>query len=100
MEPDVAPAPVVFVSTGEDIRRRSSWLLLKEPQFYDPIGVRAAKLRGLKDALIGCTATLQKHVCKHAVLADSGVPLRKRAVAALASSICVSVSSVPAASDD
>jgi hypothetical protein len=57
------------------------------------------KLRGLKDALGSCTAALQKQVHKHSALAAHAKPLCKRAVAALAASICASATSVPAGDD-
>jgi hypothetical protein len=76
------------------VTKRSPRLALKESQLYEPVAVRAMKIRGLRDALGGCTAALQKQVKKHAALASYAKPLRKRAVAALAGSICVSSSSV------
>jgi hypothetical protein len=57
------------------------------------------KLRGLKDALGSCTAALQKQVTKHGVLTAHAKPLRKRAVAALATTICASAPSVRAGDD-
>jgi hypothetical protein len=58
------------------------------------------KIRGLRDALGGCTAALQKQVKKHGALAANAKPLGKRAVAALAATICASSSPVPSAADD
>jgi hypothetical protein len=57
------------------------------------------KLRGLKDALGSCTAALQKQVTKHGVMTAHAKPLRKRAVAALATTICASAPSVRAGDD-
>ncbi|KAM0849200.1 hypothetical protein ACQ4PT_053873 [Festuca glaucescens] len=79
--------------------KRSSRLALKEPPHYEPVEARAMKLRGLKDALGSCTAALQKQVHKHSALAAHAKPLRKRAVAALAASICASAPSVPTGDD-
>jgi hypothetical protein len=74
--------------------KRSPRLALKESQLYEPVAVRAMKIRGLKDALGSCTAALQKQVQKHSVLTAGARPLRKRAVTALAASICASPASV------
>ncbi|KAM0827544.1 hypothetical protein ACQ4PT_068131 [Festuca glaucescens] len=79
--------------------KRSSRLALKEPPHYEPVEARAMKLRGLKDALGSCTAALQKQVHKHSALAAHAKPLRKRAVAALAASICAFAPSVPTGDD-
>jgi hypothetical protein len=57
------------------------------------------KIRGLCDALGGCTAPLQKQVKKHAALDACAKPMHARAIRALAASICSS-SSVQAASND
>ncbi|KAM0865742.1 hypothetical protein ACQ4PT_043064 [Festuca glaucescens] len=67
---------------------------------YEPVAVRAMKIRGLKDALGGCTAALQKQVQKHSVLTGGARPLRKHAVAALAASICASAAPVLDGADD
>jgi hypothetical protein len=88
---DTAPAPLVV--------KRSPRLALKEPQLYESIEAGAVKLRGLHDALGGCTAALQKQVKKHSALSAHAKPLRKRAVAAIAASICASSSPVQAGSD-
>jgi hypothetical protein len=58
------------------------------------------KLRGLKDTLDGCTAALQKQVHKHNMLSSGGRPLRKRAIAALAASVCASAAPVLDGADD
>jgi hypothetical protein len=55
--------------------------------------------RRIKDALGSCTAALQKQVHKHNALSAHAKPLRKRAVAALAASICASATSVPSSDD-
>jgi hypothetical protein len=78
--------------------KRSSRLASKEPQLYEPIEVRAVKLRGLKDALGGCTEALQRQLQKHGALGAVTKPLRKRAVDAFAAAICSS--SVPSGADD
>jgi hypothetical protein len=57
------------------------------------------KLRGLRDALGACTAALQKQVKKHSALSAYAKPLRKRAVAAIAASVCASSRPVQAGSD-
>jgi hypothetical protein len=57
------------------------------------------KLRGLKDALGSCTTALQKQVLKHGALHAHAKPLRKRAVAALAATICASSPPVQAGED-
>ncbi|KAM0919124.1 hypothetical protein ACQ4PT_008507 [Festuca glaucescens] len=89
----VAAAPVPLVA------KRSPRLALKESQLYELVVVRAMKIRGLRDALGGCTAALQKQVKKHAALASYAKPLRKRAVAVLAALIFASPSSVSDGSD-
>jgi hypothetical protein len=96
--PGTAVPPSVVDDAPAAPPKRSSRLASKESQLYDPVAVRAIKIRGLKDALEGCTSGLQKQVKKHGVLAAYARPLRKRAIKALTSSICVS--SVPAGSDD
>jgi hypothetical protein len=56
------------VSTRIEVRRhqaseedmRSSRLAIKASQNYEPVTERAMKIRGLRDVLGGCTATLQK----------------------------------------
>jgi hypothetical protein len=57
------------------------------------------KLRGLRDALGGCTAALQAQVKKHAALNACAKPLQARAIKALTASVCAS-SPVTSGSDD
>jgi hypothetical protein len=80
--------PAAAAETGE--LKRSSRLASKESQLYEPVEVRAIKLRGLKDALGGCTSTLQRQVKKHGVLNRRAKPLGKRAVKAITASLCAS----------
>jgi hypothetical protein len=99
LEPE-PPAPPVDAPVAPPVAgKRSSRLALKEPAHYEPVEVRAMKLRGLKDALGSCTAALQKQVTKHGVMTAHAKPLRKRAVAALAATICASAPSVRAGDD-
>jgi hypothetical protein len=100
----VLPTPTVVVPiTGAEpapfVVKRIPRLALNEPQLYEPIEARAVKLRGLRDTLGGCTAALQKQVRKHSVLTAYAKPLRKRAVAAIAASVCASSSPVQAGPD-
>jgi hypothetical protein len=88
---DAVPAPLVV--------KRSPRLALKEPQLYEPIEARAVKLCGMRDALGGCTAAVQKQVKKHSALMAYAKPLRKRAVAAIAASVYTSSSPVQAGPD-
>jgi hypothetical protein len=81
--------PLLLVSV-----KRSSRLASKEFQLYKPVEVHAMKSRGLKDALDGCIAVLQKQVRKHGAFSA----VTKRAVDALSAMICAS--SVPSGSDD
>jgi hypothetical protein len=78
--------------------KRSSRLASMESQLYEPVEVRAVKLCGLKDALGGCTAALQKQVKKHGALGVVSKPLLKRAVDAFSATICST--SVPSGADD
>jgi hypothetical protein len=78
--------------------KRNFPLASKEPQLYEPIEARTIKLRGLKDALGGCTAALQKQVKKHGALGVVSKPLLKRAVDAFSATICST--SVPSGADD
>jgi hypothetical protein len=50
-----APPPVATGGIGEP--KCSSRLASKESQLYEPVEVRAIKMRGLKDALGRCTST-------------------------------------------
>jgi hypothetical protein len=84
----VVPQPAVPERGGEP--KRSSRLASKESPLYEPVEVRAIKLRGLKDALGSCTSTLQRQVKKHGVLDVRAKPLGKRAVKAITSSLCAS----------
>jgi hypothetical protein len=57
------------------------------------------KLRGLRNALSGCTAALQAQVKKHVALNACAKPLWARAIKALTASVCAS-SLVTTGSDD
>jgi cytochrome c553 len=85
-EPIAPAAPAAPPAAG----KHNTCLALKEPAHYEPVEVRAVKLRGLKDALGSCTAALQKQVLKNRAMTAYAKPLRKRAVAALAATICAS----------
>ncbi|KAM0925015.1 hypothetical protein ACQ4PT_004476 [Festuca glaucescens] len=62
LEPDVvAPTASTAVAPAPKVKR-STRLALKEPAHYEPVELRAMKLRGLKDALGSCTTALQKQV--------------------------------------
>jgi hypothetical protein len=99
LEPE-PPAPLVDAPVAPPVAgKRSTRLALKEHAHYEPVEVRAMKLRGLKDALGSCTAALQKQVLKHGAMTMHAKPLRKRAVAALAATICASAPSVRAGDD-
>jgi hypothetical protein len=99
LEPEMAAlvvaAPLAPTAAGKRITR----LALKEPAHYEPVEVRAMKLRGLKDALGTYTAALQKEVLNHGALTAHAKPLRNRVVAALAATICASAPSVHAGDD-
>jgi hypothetical protein len=99
LEPETT-APVVAAPVAPSAAwKRNTRLTLKEPAHYEPVEVRAMKLRGLKDALGTYTAALQKEVLNHGALTAHAKPLRNRVVAALAAAICASAPSVHAGDD-
>nr|XP_051210742.1 uncharacterized protein LOC127327991 [Lolium perenne] len=67
------------------VRKTSARLALKEQAEHVTILTRACKLRALKDALKGCTATLQSHVNKEKILDAVKKPLGMKPASQLGS---------------